>query len=220
MRLNRAGREQIGQEHSNASIEEIKHMYDLRTADGQPFPHDDYPFARSMRGETVPSVEMHYTTPGGQPRSILVSAAPLYDLQGNIEGTVNITHDISKLRQSEQEVVARINELETVFETMTDGIFVISHDHTIIRMNTAFRHLLGLTPDNEANYFAKTLEERRNSLAMCDEHGQPLPYDLWPQSRILHGEDSQWLKRCGYHVPQTRWSDVTTKRQWCAHLRC
>ncbi len=188
VRINRAGREQGGQEHSNASIEEIKHIYDLRTADGRPFSPDDYPYALAMRGKTVPGVEMHYITSHGLSRSILVSAAPLYDLQGNIEGTVNITHDISQLRQSEQEVVARIKELEAVFETMTDGIFVIHNDYTIVRMNTAFRHMLGLTSANEADYFAKTPEERRNGLMMCDDHGQPLPIELWPQSRILRGE--------------------------------
>ncbi|MEO8970590.1 MAG: ATP-binding protein [Ktedonobacteraceae bacterium] len=188
VRLNRAGRDAVGPEHSNIAIEEMQDIYDLRTADGLPFSPDDYPGILAMRGETVASIEMHYTTPHSQSRSILVSAAPLYDLQGNIEATVSITHDISQLRQFEQEVVTHIKELETVFETMTDGIFVINQDYTIIRMNTAFRELLGLTSANEADYLAKTAEERRNNLAMCDDHGQPLPINLWPQSRILRGE--------------------------------
>ncbi|HVB20841.1 MAG TPA: ATP-binding protein [Ktedonobacteraceae bacterium] len=186
--LNRAGRELAGPVYSNTPIEEMPHIYDLRTADGQLFSPDDYPAVQALRGETVSGVEMHYTTARGQSRSILVSAAPLYDLQGNIEATVNITHDISQLRQFEQEVVTHIKELETVFETMTDGIFVINNDYTIIRMNTAFRKLLGLTSANEANYFAKTAEERRNSLTVRDERGQPLPIDRWPQERILRGE--------------------------------
>ncbi|HLJ35058.1 MAG TPA: PAS domain S-box protein [Ktedonobacteraceae bacterium] len=188
MRINRAGREVTGPENSNAAIAEMPHIYDLRTADGLPFSPDDYPSVHALRGETVSSVEMHYTTPHGHERSILVSAAPLYSLQGNIEGIVSITHDISQLRQFEEEVLTHNKELETVFETMTDGIFVLHHDHTITRMNTAFRHLLGLTPANEANYFAKTVEERRSMLTMCDDYGQPLPDDQWPDSRILRGE--------------------------------
>src|SRR5579863_4988738 len=186
--LNKAGRELVGPELSNTPIKEMPDIYDLHTAEGQPFPPDDYPAIHALRGETVSGVEMHYITPHGQSRSILVSAAPLYDLQGNIEATVSITHDISRLRQFEQEVVTHIQELETVFETMTDGIFVINHEYTLIRMNTAFRQLLGLTSENEADYFAKTVEERREGLTMCDDHGQPLSLDQWPQSRILRGE--------------------------------
>ncbi len=118
VRLNRAGREAVGPEHDHASLEEIKNTYDLRTADEQPFPSANYPGFLALCGETVSSVEMHYTIPGGQSRSVLVSAAPLHDGEGNIEGVVSITHDISRLRQSERRTQETLNALLAMAEAL------------------------------------------------------------------------------------------------------
>lgn len=88
----------------------------------------------------------------------------------------------------EQKTVGQTGELEAIFEAMTDGVFVYGRNGHMLRMNAAFRKLIGLNGENESNYFSLSLDERSAQLAMADELGQPLPLEQWPQSRILRGE--------------------------------
>ena len=88
----------------------------------------------------------------------------------------------------EHKTVGQTSEFEAIFEAMTDGVFVYSRDGYMLRMNAAFRKLIGLNGENESNYFSRSVDERRTQLEMADELGQPLPLEQWPQSRILRGE--------------------------------
>lgn len=188
VQMNQAGREKIGPARINMNVHDMPDAFDVQTAEGKPFPPTHYPFAQVLNGETVSSVEMRYTGLHKQETNILVSAAPLYDVEGTIEGVVCITHDITELRRTEQEAITHARELEAIFDAITDGIFVINSDNQVLRINSAFRTMLGLTPENEAAYFAKSVTERQNALTMRAEDGTPLPYEQWPQSRILRGE--------------------------------
>ncbi len=88
----------------------------------------------------------------------------------------------------EPATASQTGELEAIFESMADGVFVYSRDGYMLRMNAAFRKLIGLNDENESSYFSHSLNERRAQLEMTDELGQPLSIEQWPQSRILRGE--------------------------------
>lgn len=90
--------------------------------------------------------------------------------------------------RGEHEAANQTGEFEAIFESMTDGVFVYSREGSMLRMNAAFRKMVGLNAENERSFFSQTLDERRAQLAMADEFGQPLPFERWPQSRILRGE--------------------------------
>ncbi|GAC1621206.1 MAG: hypothetical protein NVS4B11_14020 [Ktedonobacteraceae bacterium] len=158
----------------------------LRTPSGGFFPQEELPVGRALQGETVSAVEMVWQPINGDTQYFMVSAAPLYNAWEKIGGVVSISHDVSALRRSERAMAASASELEAVFESITDGVFVFNQEGRMMRMNTAFRILLGIQVHTD--YFSHTPDERRTLFTLSDEQGQPLSYVQWPQSRILRGE--------------------------------
>ena len=184
VRLNSAGRRMDESDiHSPALTMTTER---LRTATGRFFPQKEFPIGRALKGETVHSVEMVWRPYSGDTQYFTVSAAPLYNAWGKIGGAVSISHDVTALRRSEQAASASTSELEATFESITDGVFVFNQEGHVIRMNMAFRELLGIQvhPD----YFSHSPDERRQLFTIADEQDQPLPYEQWPQNRILRGE--------------------------------
>ena len=97
-----------------------------------PFPSDELPLVRAMRGETLDDVELfirNQERPKGV--SISVSARPLQHDSGMIEGGVIVLRDItrlkateSKLRQTVQRLQDQAQLMETVFNSMHEGILI------------------------------------------------------------------------------------------------
>ena len=188
LKLNRMGLQNAGVERSGETFTDSQASFSVRTPSGSVLPLEDFPVTRALKGEIVTGMKLRYLDADGQDRFSTISAAPLHDSTGEIEGAILITHDITDLYVSERDAAARASELEAIFESITDGVFVYSSDQKVIRMNPAFRELLGLHTQNEDAFDALSPEERRTYLAMRDENGQPLPLMNWPQTRILRGE--------------------------------
>ena len=186
IRLNRAGRRNTGLKRVNTAIVDHQSTFGLRTLTGEPFPMKDIPVVRALQGETVSGVEMRFLDAEGRDIYALLSAAPLFDIQGKVDGVVLITHDISALHQSERERALRASELEAAFESITDGVFLFNRDLQVISMNNASRELLAIK--DPSDYVSHSAHERMALLAMRDEQGQILTDEQWPMSRILKGE--------------------------------
>ena len=90
------------------------------------------------------------------------------------------------LRQSDLRVRLRANEMETAFESMTDGVNVYDRDGRILYTNTAYAHLIGL--EAAPKHVQMTPEERGNQLILHDEEGNPLTNEQRPVARMLAGE--------------------------------
>ena len=88
--------------------------------------------------------------------------------------------------QARQEAEAQAAQLRTIFETLTDGVFVCDQQGHIIRHNSAARTLLGL--DQIPNFTSWSLAERVAKLALCDAQDRPLAVEQAPPSRNLRGE--------------------------------
>ena len=188
LKLNRMGLQNAGVERSSETLADSSASFSVRTPSGAVLPVADFPVTKALQGEVVTGMKLRYLDADGQDRFSSMSAAPLHDSAGEIEGAILITHDITDLYLSEREAAARASELEAIFESITDGVFVYGIDQKIIRMNPAFRELIGLHTQNEDAFDALSSEERRTHLAMRDENGLPLPLHNWPQTRILRGE--------------------------------
>ncbi len=191
VRVNRAMQEKVG-DQGNESLADILSLeqvsggtYGLRTITGEHFTAEALPVARALQGEVISNVEMHKRDAAGNERYMLVSAAPMRDLSGKIEGVVAITRDISALRQTEFAVAIRASELEATFETMADAVFVFGSDGQVQRMNAAARELFAL--DVGIN-LSQPLQERGYKTVVLDEHDSPLPEEEWPLFRVVRGE--------------------------------
>jgi PAS domain S-box-containing protein len=77
--------------------------YDLRLPNGQPVGRDEYPQIRALLGDvTTIGLELSLRHPDGRMVPMLVSAAPVFDAQGNRSGAVTIYQNISTLKELER----------------------------------------------------------------------------------------------------------------------
>jgi signal transduction histidine kinase/PAS domain-containing protein len=92
----------------------------------------------------------------------------------------------SQTERTRRELAAEQANLESMFETITDGLFVWDAYGRVVRTNAALRELLSLDADPE--YIARPAEERKRLLNPRDEQGQPITDEQWPLYRLLRGE--------------------------------
>jgi PAS domain S-box-containing protein len=190
IQTNEVGRRRkiFGSEMKSGSLEELVQTHDAFTLVGKAVKLEDLPVTHALRGETVESTEIRFFDREGNERFLSVSAAPLRDVHGNIEGIVSATRDLSALHQSEREAANRAIELEAIFEAMSEGLYIVDRTGRIIRSNAAFKEMMGLGDQSAAAFFALSRDERHTTLEVMDEAGNFLPNELWPESRVLKGE--------------------------------
>jgi PAS domain S-box-containing protein len=153
---------------------------------GQPLAPEDWTLARALvSGQALFNDELEIEALDGRHKIILNSAAPILDEQGTMTGGVVCAQDISEVRRLEREVAERAQELEAIFETMADALFVYDAQGHIQRANAFGRELLGL----EAEVWqAHTVEEHTARLQFTDENEQEVPFERLPAQRVLRGE--------------------------------
>lgn len=92
-----------------------------------------------------------------------------------------IQHKVSR-----QQVRERAQQLEAIFEAMTDGVFVYDREGYLLQVNMAGRRLFGL--DVLPDYTSRPLEQRIAQLVARDMNGQLLFQEDYPMVRLLKGE--------------------------------
>jgi PAS domain S-box-containing protein len=184
-RMNRAAQSQAGPDRGGERLDEVQAIYDLRTSVGEPFPREQLPVARALRGETVTGVELLTRDADGGEQVMLASAAPILDPAGVIQGAVSVAHDITTLRAAERAAAERAGQLDGIFQAITDGIFVYDCGGSIISANAAARELLAL--DALPAYDSLPIEERKLLFAPSDKDGHLLAHPPTPITDALHG---------------------------------
>lgn len=172
----------------NRSLEALFSAHETFALDGRSVALEDLPMALALRGKTVESQEIRFFTADGNECFLSISAAPLLNIRGKIDGVVSVTRDLSALHQSEREAANRAIELEAIFQSLADGIYVVDKQGTIIRSNPAFMEIIGYTEANREEFFRLSHDQRHTLLDVRDEHGHPLSCEAWPETRILKGE--------------------------------
>lgn len=95
VRLNATAQLAAGPERGTEGLSQYQTVYDLRRPTGEPWPDDELPLARALRGEHVSDVEMLYRGAEGDDQIILTSVAPFRDAQGRVQGAMALTRDIT-----------------------------------------------------------------------------------------------------------------------------
>lgn len=160
--------------------------------DGTPLAHDQVPMARILRGEALTgdqSIIFLCYTRDKQPRWFSVSGAPLCDTQGHKIGAVSITRDVTerqkliqRLQKARNEATEQAQQLDTVFEAITDGVLILNACGEMAHMNAACREMLAMpqkishTPKNKLPF------------EVLDEQSHIIPIEHWPQARLFMGE--------------------------------
>lgn len=89
--------------------------------------------------------EQHLPYPDGTGRDLLVVKAPFVDGKGRVAGVIGSVVDISEQKKSAAEIEKSHAELDQIFNTAANGMRVVDTNHTILRANTTFYALTGLS---------------------------------------------------------------------------
>ncbi len=164
--------------------------YGFYRPDGTPFPPQDLPLQRAVRGEEVRGTEVLYRTPAGEDRLVVWNAAPLRE-DGRTAGAVAVGHDVTQQRRAEaererllDEVQRRAAELDATITSAAEGLIIYGAGGEIARMNPAAEAMLGYPPDLRQ----RPIAERLTLLHMELPGGQPLRVEDSPPYRALQGE--------------------------------
>lgn len=160
----------------NAGLEEWSSAYGCFLPDrSTPYPSEELPLARALRGERVNDVEIFIRNdrkPSGA--WISVNGGPLYDESGEIAGGVVIFRDISRRRRAYE--FAR--RLANAVERTADCIFITDAEGRIEHVNPAFEKTTGYSREEAIGQTPRILKS--------GEHDREFYAALW--ARILAGE--------------------------------
>lgn len=144
----------------------------LRSAIGAPL---------SVKGKVFGAIHVD----SAAPRTFTPEEIRLLEVVAN---RVALAIDRSQTQRQADEAAATARglaaEMETVFQSMTDGVTLFDVDGTIRQMNRAYQRVLGLEDEG----LAPSVTERGAFIAPRRPDGTALPQEQWPAIRILNGE--------------------------------
>ncbi len=99
------------------------------------------------KGAPVVGQMMEIERADGSRVSVINSAAPVSDADGEVLGAAVVIEDITDLRRAEQAVLRAKQEWERTFDALPDLVAILDVHHRIVRVNRAMAERLGLRPD-------------------------------------------------------------------------
>jgi PAS domain S-box-containing protein len=188
-------------------VENWQQEYGLYREDGsEPFPTEELPLVRALRGEPVDQVRMVLRNPARPDGSVLsVSARPLgrpgadstaprgavavfRDITDRARAgaeltaaTVRLRHELEQRQAAEADLEAQKNYLTQILDTLDVTVVTCDADGTIVHANRIAR--TALPPG------ARTVADAFSALALTRPDGTPMSYDDTPLARALRGEE-------------------------------
>ena len=173
-------------------ITQASEKFGLFQPDGQAvFPADELPLARALKGEQVDNVEILLRNPE-VPAGIhtRVSGRPIYDENGTVVGGVAAIHDISDIKAAEaqltvmnDELIVQSQLLQSVFNSIDDGVGVIDETGCVIMFNPSMQRLAG-----EGVLLENIDQWLKKYTCFYPDRVTPFPIEEHPILRALQGE--------------------------------
>lgn len=115
--MNRLARALFGEPDQALTLEQWPQRFGLYPKDANvPYPGDKFPLARALDGESVEAEEMLLRRDRDQPGLwISMSAEPVSNEQGIIEGAIACTQDITQRRQRELSHEKQVQRIESLY---------------------------------------------------------------------------------------------------------
>jgi PAS domain S-box-containing protein len=150
IQFNPAGERLLGMGATDAPASRWAEHYGVFQADGvTPFPPDEVPLARAVRGETARDVEMVIRN-SGRPEgvTILASAAPLRGPGGEPGGGVVLFRDVTDHRRAEESLRAYAAEVSDLYNNAPCGYHCLNGEGRVVQIN-----------DTELGWLGRSREE-------------------------------------------------------------
>jgi len=141
----------LGLNAANIGIQEWSHHYGLYLPDNlTPFPADQLPLARAVRGEASTAVMVVRNPESGEAIFLEAYASPLKDKGGMLNGGVVAFRDVTESKRAE----ATLREYERVVEGLEEMILVVDRQYRYVIANRAFLNFRGMSVKQVIGQFA------------------------------------------------------------------
>jgi PAS domain S-box-containing protein len=136
---NRRAVELWGREpEANGSSPRFCACYKVFLPDGTFVPPHQTPMAHAIRdGQSFRNVEAVVQRPDGSKFVAGVNIDPLRDSSGNVCGAINVFQDITPLKQAQDELRARQQQLQAIIENTPECVKLVRADGALLSMNGA-----------------------------------------------------------------------------------
>lgn len=199
--------------NTEVPLDEQVGVLNLRYLDRRPMPLRESPLGRALRGETLVDFHFVFAQPDGSDVNISSTASPVRDEDSRIVGAVAVFRDVTgskraelererlleqlqkvneqlvvtSIRAKEQADAAqrRATELETIIDSLADGVFLCNKDGHIVDVNKAGLQLIGV---GEKETPQRTLVDYLRLLNLRHPNGRPLAMEEMALARALEGE--------------------------------
>ncbi|OJH38802.1 hypothetical protein BON30_21485 [Cystobacter ferrugineus] len=149
-----------------------------------PYPSEELPLARAIRGEAVDRAELfmrHPTKPAGT--WLLVSARPIKDDQGTPRGGVVVVTDVTDIKEAEETLRRSQLQLQSIIDHTPALVSIKDTQGRFLLVNRRFERLFGVKAEqligkSDDEVFPKELAEqfRAHDLEVL-EAGRPLEWE-------------------------------------------
>lgn len=153
--------------------------------DGTRVQPGDWPLARAIRqGETAAGVLIDIERFDGTCGTMMNTAAPLHDSAGRLAGAVAVMLDMTEQRRLAIQLEQQTAELNTVLESIADGLVVFGPEGRVVRMNQSATILLPY--DRDA--LSRAVAEHEPMERMTSVDGSSISPQRTSIRRALNGE--------------------------------
>ena len=172
-------------------IAERSERYGLFHLDGTTlFSEDELPLIRACRGETINNIEMVVSNDTEAERIINVNGRPLLDRQGNLKGGVIVFRDTTELKITQTKLEQTVSEarnqsqlMETIFNSISDGVMAVDTDGRYLMVNARVEEMVGSLSEDIS------IADRPKHYGLFYPDSKTLfPGDELPITRALRGE--------------------------------
>ncbi len=115
----------------------------------------------------------------GELRDVVFHKGSIKDVSGNITGLIGVVLDITERKQAEDALLKSENKLETMLQTMVDGMVTVDLNGQITYSNQAAQTILGIGKDILGKYY------QSREWMQIDGYGNPYPEDKLPLAVAL-----------------------------------
>ena len=192
--FNQTAERMTGQHLESIDIQDAPERFGFFHPDQKtPFPADQLPLARALRGERTDSINIFmHNSKMQEGLHLSISARPLRNAQGVVTGGISVSRDVTKLKQAEaelQHMVRRLEEqsnlMESIFNSISDGVVVADEDSNFTMFNPSAEKIVGMgavdtTPDHWSDDYGLFFPDRVT----------PFPSEELPLALALQGETS------------------------------
>ncbi|MEW5718770.1 MAG: PAS domain S-box protein, partial [Chloroflexota bacterium] len=143
-------------------------------------PESEAVLARLLRGEHIPVYERRFRKKNGEVVPVEINVERVCDANGNPTHIQSVARDITERKRMEKALRESEQRLQTIVETVPDGIMIMNREGRISFANDFAQRTLGLTPSALAR---RTYDDPRWKITTTD--GKSFPREELPFARVM-----------------------------------